>query len=206
MVESFEFKFNRKPRIRTISEVHDLYIRSIERSNIKSKEILNCIDEIISTISPQSSGNRRYNDRYITHFYIDDILYQYSMSYEPMYDSYSTSYDRVRFEQGSIEEIRDRKINFLINNSTSLKLGEKYRNLSSSNRYYHIMVKCALEDMLIKLLDKKYEGVISSKLPEIIPIIIDSRRYIFKVDSTSHGVYKKFVLLGESVDDIVISI
>jgi hypothetical protein len=42
--DSFEWKFKRKP---TISEVHDLYIRAMQRSEKKSNETMKCIDEII---------------------------------------------------------------------------------------------------------------------------------------------------------------
>ena len=37
--DSFEWKFKRKPKLRTISEVHDLYLRATERSEKKFKEI-----------------------------------------------------------------------------------------------------------------------------------------------------------------------
>ena len=77
-IDSFEWKFKRMPKLRTISEVHDLYLSAMERSLKKSKEVMDCINEIVREIPPTSASNSRYNDSYITYFYSNDILYQYS--------------------------------------------------------------------------------------------------------------------------------
>ena len=60
--DSFEWKFKRQPKLRTISEVHDLYLRALERSVKKSKEVMDCIAEIVRDIPPTAAYNNRYND------------------------------------------------------------------------------------------------------------------------------------------------
>lgn len=198
MIDSFKYKFKRSPKLRTIQEVHSLYIRAIERSSRKSSELLDCMNEIVENIEPVSG-------KYTTYFYNDNILYEYSMSYNSSYESFGVSCDRVRFDIGSIGNMREKKINFVLNSIVSIKLGEKYRRLSNSNRYYHNVVRCAFEDMLITILDERFKDVKSSKMSSIIPIIIDNRRYIFRIDdSSSYGLYKKFIFLGESKDDIIL--
>ena len=202
--DSFEWKFKRKPKLRTISEVHDLYLRAMERSAKKSKEIMDCIAEIVRDIPPTAAYNNRYNDSYITYFYSDDVLYQYSMGYEKNYDSYSTSYDRVKFDEGSVEEIRDKKIHFILNNQKALELGEKYKRLSAANKYLHYNVREVFEVMIVEYLEKKFKDTNAINMSKTIPVIVDNKRYIFMVDPRSYGTYKKFIFLGESHEDIVL--
>lgn len=38
--DSFEWKFKRQPKLRTISEVHDLYLRAMDRSSRSIKKYL----------------------------------------------------------------------------------------------------------------------------------------------------------------------
>ena len=200
----FEWKFKRRPRQRTISEVHNLYIRAMERSEKKSKEIMDCIDEIVREIPPTTANNSRYNDKYITYFYSDNVLYQYSMGYEENYDSYSTSYDRVKFDEGSVEEIRDKKIHFILNNQKALELGEKYKRLSAANKYLHYNVREAFEVMIVEYLEKKFKDTKAINTPKVIPVIVDNKKYVFTIDPQSWGTYKKFIFLGESHEDIVL--
>jgi hypothetical protein len=202
--DSFEWKFKRKPKLRTISEVHDLYLRAMERSAKKSKEVMNCISEIVRDITPTAAYNNRYNDSYITYFYSDDVLYQYSMRYEESYDSYGTSYDRVKFDEGSKVEIRDKKIHFILNNQKALELGEKYHRLSAANKYLHYTVRDAFEVMIVKSLEKKFKDTKAINLPKAIPVVVGGKKYIFTIDPQSWVTYKKFIFLGESHEDVVL--
>jgi hypothetical protein len=202
--DSFEWKFKRKPKLRTISEVHDLYLRAMERSTKKSNEIMDCVNEIVRDIPPTAPYNGRYNDSYITYFYSDDILYQYKMTYEESYGCYGTSYDRVKFDEGSVEEIRDKKIHFILNNLRALELGEKYHRLSAANKYLNYNVREAFEKMIIETLEKKFKDVRAIDLPKAIPVLVGGKKYVFTVDPQSWGTYKKFIFLGESHEDIVL--
>ena len=202
--DSFEWKFKRKPKLRTISEVHDLYLRAMERSVKKSKEIMDCIAEIVRDIPPTAAYNNRYNDSYITYFYSGDVLYQYSMRYEESYDSYGTSYDRVKFDEGSKEEIRDKKIHFILNNLRALELGEKYHRLSAANKHFHYNVREAFEVMIVESLEKKFKDTKAVDLPKAIPVVVGGKKYMFIVDPQSWGAYKKFIFLGEANEDIVL--
>lgn len=203
-IDSFEWKFKRKPKVRTISEIHDLYLRAKERSEKKSNEVLECINEIVRDIPPTKNNNGRFNDSYITYFYIDDILHQYKMTYEDSYQSYGTSSDRVKFDEGSVEDIRDKKIHFILNNQRALELGEKYRRLSAANKYLHYTIREAFEVMIIDTLQTKFKDVRAFDLPKAIPVIVGGKRYVFTIDPQSWGTYKKFIFLGESNEDIVL--
>jgi hypothetical protein len=47
-------------------------------------------------------------------------------------DAYGTSTDMVNFKEGSLEEIRDKKIHFLLNNTRAIELGQRHYVLSKS--------------------------------------------------------------------------
>lgn len=202
--DSFERKFKRKPKLRTISEVHDLYIRAMQRSEKKSNETMKCIDEIIREIPTTPASNSRYNDLYITYFYVDYVLYQCQMRYEESYGSYGVSTDRVKFDEGSVEDIREKKINFLLNNQKALELGEKYIKTSAANKYLHYTVRHCFENMIITHLENKYKDIRTIDMPKAITISVGGKRYIFSIDNQSWGTYKKFLFLGESSEDIVL--
>jgi hypothetical protein len=126
------------------------------------------------------------------------------MRYEESYDSYGTSYERVKFDEGRVTEIRDKKIHFILNNQKALELGEKYHRLSAANRHFHYIVRDAFETMLIDILEKKFKDVKAINLPNPIPVIVGGKRYVFTTDPQSYGTYKKFIFLGESHEDIVL--
>ena len=126
------------------------------------------------------------------------------MSYETSYGSYGTSYDRVKFDEGSKEEIRDKKIHFILNNQKALELGEKYHRLSAANKYLHYNVREAFEVMIVEFLEKKFKDTKAINLPKAIPVVVGGKRYMFTIDPQSWGTYKKFIFLGESHEDVVL--
>jgi hypothetical protein len=79
------------------------------------KEVVDSIYEIVNEIP-------KINKAHITYFYIEETLYQYEMSFMRELDAYGTSTDMVNFKEGSLEEIRDKKIHFLLNNTRAIEL------------------------------------------------------------------------------------
>ncbi len=190
--ESYEYKFGRKPKVRTIKEVHDIYIKAKDRSDIKSKVISDIIDEIVEKIP--TTG--RYN-KHITYFYhTDGTLYQYEMSYMSEWGTIGTSYNRVVFE-GTVEQKRDAKLELLLSNDLAFELGEKYNKFERYNKHLHHYVKHELIEMITDKLKEKYKDVKFINMPKVMPVIIDGYKYIFGLDSQSSGYYKKFELIGE---------
>lgn len=90
----------------------------------------------------------------VTLLYREDVLYQYEMSYMKEYGSYGTSSNRVNFNEGNLENIREKKINFILNNEKALELGEKYDRLSHRSKNFHLNVKEVLLEMIYTELQK----------------------------------------------------
>lgn len=186
--ESYEYKFGRKPKVRTIKELNTLYINSRKRSDFKQSVILGIIDEIVEKIPLTTTGRGR--GQHITYFTgRDNVLYQYEMSYNSTWNSYGTSYNRVKFE-GSVEQIRDQKLDLLLSNEMAFELGEKYNRNINYNMHLHNRVKYYLVEAITKQLEIIYKEILD--IPKVIPVSIDECQYIFTLDG-----YKKFVLVGE---------
>ena len=195
--EMFRYKFRRDPKVWSIEKVHNLYVRALVRSKKMHEELIDSIHEIARVIPLSVDG---YNKKcHITYFYREDVLYQYEMSYMKEYDSYGTSSNRVNFNEGNLENIRERKINFILNNENgkAFELGEKYDRLSHRSKNFHFNVKEVLVEMIRDELQKKYKAVKIFDIPKIIPVSINDRTYIFTLDRQSSGYYKKFELIDE---------
>jgi hypothetical protein len=193
--ESFFYKFGRMPKKRSIAEIHNLYINSRKRSDSKQIVILGIIDEIVEKIPLTNTGRGR--GQHITYFTgRDNVLYQYEMSYNSTWDSYGTSYNRVKFE-GSVEQIRDQKLDLLLSNEMAFELGEKYNRNKNYNMHLHNIVKYYLVEAITKQLEIIYKEINFIDIPKVIPVSIDGYQYIFCLDGNSSGYYKKFVLVGE---------
>ena len=123
--------------------------------------------------------------------------------YEESYDSYGTSYDRVKFDEGSVEDIRDKKIHFILNNQKALELGEKYNRLSAANKYLHYNVRDAFEKMIIESLEKKFKDVKAVDLPKAIPVIVGGKKYMFT--GSRHDLITNFSRFAEGEKSIVLT-
>lgn len=203
--EMFKYKFNRYPKVWSIEQVHNLYVRAMLRSKKIHDELIDSIHEIARVIPLSVDG---YNKKcHITYFYRKDVLYQYEMSYMKEYDSYGTTSNKVNFNEGNLENIRERKINFILNNENgkAFELGEKYDRLSHRSRNFHFNVKEVLVEMIRNELQKKYKAVKIFDIPKVIPVSINDRTYIFTLDRQASSYYKKFELIDEmSIDPIIL--
>lgn len=200
MMNYYNFRFGKDKRERSITEIHDLYIRSRDRSTLKKTVTWDIINEIVEKVPVSDNRGRK---SYITYFYENDILYQYEMSYDNEWDSYGISTNRVEFN-GTVEEIRTQTIKYITSYEVEFELGEKYNKYKNYNRSLHRRVMHYLVKAITKNLEEKYKDVTLMNLPDIIPVNIGNHQYIFHADKNSSRYYKNFVLIGEmEIDPIV---
>jgi hypothetical protein len=190
-------KFDRPKKNRTITEIHDIYINASIRSEKMRKEVVDSIHEIVNEIP-------KINKAHITYFYIEETLYQYEMSFMRELDAYGTSTDMVNFREGSLEEIRDKKIHFLLNNTRAIELGQRHYVLSKKCKHYEYGIKRILLEMIQEELSKKFKEVKFFDIPKVIEVNLgkSDKRYIFSLSQESYGYYRKFDLMGELSDNI----
>lgn len=192
--DMFYYKFGRNKKVWSINALHDLYIRASERSERMRKEAVDVIYEIVNEI-PKSKLHGK--DYHITYFYIDKVLYQYEMHYMSEWDSYGTSSNKTNFKEGGLENARENKLHFLLNNTKAIELGEKYHKLSNSCKSYEYKIKSILLEMIQDKLVESFKKVRFFDIPKVIEIDINERKYIFTIDNSSNGYYRKFNLVGE---------
>lgn len=195
--ELYKYKFGRDKRQRSIKEIHDIYIRAKDRSTTKQLVSWNIIDEIVKKIPAiESRGSKTH----ITYFYVNDILYQWEMSYNHEWDSYGISSNRVEFT-GTPEEIRTQTIKFITSLDVEFELGEKYNKSKNYNRSLHRRVMHYLIKAITKNLEEMYKNVTLMETPNVIPVNIGNHQYIFHAGDNSSRYYKNFELIGEMVID-----
>lgn len=190
----YEYKFGRKPKQWSIEMVHDLWCRTLDRSNKRRKDLIDCIDEIVNTITPEV--NRFGEKEYRVYYNIESVVNYYKLSNSQRGLGMSYTRDLLKFE-GNSAQSRDEKLTFILANQKAFELGEKMLRLEKLCSYQHYRVKEILSEMLQDELRKRYKEYDNR---ENMIIQISDKSYFVRVDS-SHFPYKKFELLDEVKPD-----
>ena len=147
--ELFNFRFKRDPKIWSVEQVQDLWIRSKERARKRSLISSKVYDEIISEIPKNDKGCK------LVYFSEDDTLYQYSFNWSTSFKSWGYSWNQVRFSDNKTIS-RDEKIDFILsNNKKAFELGEKYRDAKK--------LECKLQRRVLSIMC----DMIENKLKEV---------------------------------------
>ena len=194
--EVLYMKLPRKKR--TISELHSIYKRLRERSGIQSVRRISLIQEIREKIPSQLKWGKDCWTVYYTH---NDKIYKYDFTWDSIYVSWSLSTDILKFE-GSKLEVRDSKIDFLLNNEIAFQLGDKYRELNQGNRYDLFVGKILFKE-ICELLSTKFQSVKFSEVPNVVPVRVNDETLVFNLSEKSNGVYKEFKYMGVLSEEII---
>ena len=189
--ELFKMKFKREPKVRTIEEIHEIYLKTLERNKIKQKTVIDCIDRIVDEVEEFEKDKRKI------YFVKDDIIYQIELRKHYEWNSWGIgSPDQVKFNDRLDVKSRDEKLEFLLSNDKAFELGEFYQSLKGNNRYYHQFVCRILSDMIQ---DKLREIFKDKDSPRIMTISIGDKKYYVECEDQYRysRSYKKFNLLNE---------
>lgn len=193
----FESRYNRKPKLWTLSMLHDLYIKAKKRYDTKQSDLRNCIKEIVETI-PKNSKNE-----HLVYFYNEkdkNEIWGYQISYNKSFKSYGTSTFKLKFENKSTELLREEKLDFLIANENSFELGKKYKNTQKLVSKYHHYIFSFMSEMVEEKLRKYYKD--NDITPnDIIIINIGEVKYFVKTED-KYG-YMKFRLMNQFLDESI---
>jgi hypothetical protein len=192
----FKMKFKREPKVWTIDDIHELYLKAFERHSKKQKLVIDCVDRIVSEVQEFEKGKRKI------YFTKEGKFYQRELSYHSEYDSWGVgSYDLVKFSSNSTLVDRNEKLEFLLSNEKAFELGELYQSLQGNTKHLHLHVREVLSEMVQEELRLKFKDVES---PRIFTISIGDKRYYVECeDQTRYSkIYKKFKLLNEATEEI----
>lgn len=184
--QDFKFRFKREPRIKTLEQVHDLWLRSCERAYERKKPYIKIFDTIIKEI-PDVNGYKK------VYYSEEGKLYEYSFSYTSQFDSYGYSTSLVNFNK-SKEENREEKINFILSNQKAFELGEKFNESTKLICHKQNRLRSILFEMVEEKLKALYKK--SCFAPEITTVKIKDKEYYMELDKDSYGEYMKFNYKG----------
>ena len=91
--ELFEWKYKRQAKIWTIEEVHFLYLKALERHNIRIEKLIDVMDRIVNE-TPKIEKDKRK-----VYFTRGGKIYQRDFTYWREYDSWGSSKDLVKFSK-----------------------------------------------------------------------------------------------------------
>jgi hypothetical protein len=189
----FEYKFGRNPKVWNIGMVHDLWVKSKQRSEIRLKQLQDCIYEIVQTVEPLNK-NHRNEPEYRVFFNHKKNVMCYKISKQDI--GYCYSVDTLKFES------RDEKLTFILSNQNSFDLGEKMKYLESLLTYQDRKLMNLLNEMIQKILRDKFK---KKDVSGALIIQISGKSYFVKIDNSNFH-YRSFELLNEVTPETTIKI
>ena len=191
----FEKRYKRKAKNWSIEQIHALYLKCVERNNIRRKILRETTDFVVEQV-PEVNGERKvyaYNKR-------GDILV-YTIRWVNEFRSYGTSNNFLTFSNDKVKA-REQKIDFIVNNERLFEIGEKYRKA-----YLNISL---LDKVVFKHLWKIVEDKLRSHYkdvrlgpPDVFTISIDGKKYYVRSDSQHRFGYMVFHFGGEVSEDVI---
>ena len=205
--EVFRFKFNREPRMWSIEQLHDLYLRTKDRSQKRMKISRDIVEKIKSEIIPDSSESGINYKSYLVYFYQkysngDTYLRQYKLTFHENRDTYSYSINDPKMKT------REERIVFILANGRAFELGQEFyeaKRMEDMGWKSMWVVKGVMWGEIENKLRKKYNqnGIYSQGIyaPDTLVIQIGDKQYFVHVDN-SRG-YSNFVLKNENLGEVV---
>lgn len=189
--ELFHLKYKRKAKEWTLDQIHELYLRAKERSEIRQKSLSNYITKIIKEIPEDKSGVR------IIYVQEENRLYQYEFSYMNSWNCYGYSWNSVK------DETLEDKLTFLIKSEKALEMGQKFQELKDMTSTLHHTVLYILEKLINDKLKNRFNKEII-KSDQIFIIKIGNKKYYVQSNDRSTPSYYDFKIRGEVNDEIVL--
>lgn len=198
----FEMKFKRKAKVWTLEMIHELWLKTIERTKIRREQFTSCINEIVNTIEPEVERDEKI---YRVYFLRKSQVHYYQITKSQFTDGYGYRRELLNFAD------RDQKLKFLLSNEKSFELGEKMNNLETLLSYQHSKIKSILSDRLHKyLLDEFVRKGHFNPLNDLKTIIVNIQHKSYFVNAQittySNPQYIQFELLHEVRPDTTFEI
>ena len=203
--DQFEYKFKRKPKMWSLEQLHDLYLKATERAASRWKDLENIMDVISKEIPLYD--NYPNGSEHIVHFTQDGVMRMITLKYDSRYGSYSRGIRDIEHPKN-----RTDKLNYLFTQPSerSIELGEEYRRLEKlqSGAYNSMhLVRGALVNHAQTMLNEKIKGLPPIQVPDSYIVKIGSKEYIFRIDD-KYNFYSsyKFIMMNEVTDKCLVSL
>ncbi len=169
----FKSKFGREPKVWTISEIHDLWMRSKSRSSKKRKEFMDYLHWVVENAKPNDGRKWKI-------FYSDTSFYLI----EKNDVRYSKDQPTLSYGIGHIKSDRNSKIDSIITSSDTIEIGKKLKSLENKTSHLDWKVKSHLD------------RIIGTKMPRRSGLYGDEDKFI-RINNRLY-LYKFTIRTGES--------
>jgi hypothetical protein len=166
----FEYRFKRKPKVWTVHEVHNLWMRAKSRNSKRRKEFDRYLNWITTNVKPNNGKNWiiYYSD---TSFYELENHYKYGLTHRTGYS----------------KNDRNSKIDSIITQSETIEIGKKLKYLERLISRAGSVVKSHLDRLIEKEKDvKKLREKSWGHGVKDIFIRIDDRVYLYRLEGHSN--------------------
>jgi hypothetical protein len=191
---SFNYKFGRNPKDRSIEELHQLYLDLYSRHLKKREKVL----KVISRIEKELPEANIYSNTQTRVLYKEKggKVYRRVLSYNTEYKCWGVgTWDEMRFNK-SVGQNRDDILDLLFSCSKHFELGALYDAYQGDDKYLYRIPWTALCEKVSDRLREKFKDEVA---PEYLTITIGDRNYIVHCDDQSRysRFYKTFTLKNE---------
>lgn len=186
--DAFQYKFKRSPKLWTLEQIHDLWIRANERSNNRYKETRNHIEFSLDKLKIKSK------DKFNLYFQQGVHLRQYSFSWNHDYQTYAYSTETVNLKN------REDKLEFLCCNEEAFILGQQYHELVKLESRIQYRVYAILLEVVNKKLKEHFKGKIA---PNNFITEISNRKYFIYTNKRYGNYCVNFEIGDEYKGDVV---
>lgn len=170
----FYYKFGRHPKKWTIESLHDLWLRSSERSYKRSKAIWDYINKIVEVIPPNDRGE------HLVYYKQNGIDRGYVIRYESTFRGPSIGHIDLKFNS------REEKIDFFLTTELNFKMGQELKRLRDLETNHNYVVFNALWYRVERSLENKFKN----KRPNKSFILrIGNKDYIVSSKDWPYGKY-----------------
>lgn len=193
-------KFGLKKR--SISDVHNIWVKSCVRSNLRRNKILEIQEKIISEI-PDVDGDG--SSRKLVYFINNDIVYKISFSKSDYLGVWTYNTSPLNFS-GDKKIGRDQKIEFILSNERQFELGEEFINAKNLRSSLQHEIQYRITEMVTEKLKVFYKdkGIESYEIPKVSIVEINDIKYYYLLEENNGFSYIKFKYGGEVKDVIKI--
>lgn len=189
---------NINSKYRSLDLIHDIWVRSIERSNLRRDNLIKVLDKIVENTEKDHYG---YSKVFLKE---DNKHYVYEISYNIGFKSNSYSLNHLTFNS-DLQSGRDQKLEFLLADEKLFKMGEELRRADRANSYLQYIPERELNKALSLKLKAHFDKI--KKTPEDVFIAkIAGKKYYVGLPSGSSSKYYgqyDFKILHEVEEEIL---
>jgi len=195
---AFEYRFKREPKVWSLEQIHNLYLKAKERSNKRNSDFTKHINKVFEQVEPNRNGS------YEVYFNRGEYVYKYEIN-KPDYSDWSFSTGRVEFSK-DVVRAREEKIDFILSKELQFELGNEMRRLEKMRSHFHLHVFHILVDSVDDKLCKRYKDVKNYEVPKVLKVNIGGTIYYVALDKDSRNStynWKKFEILEVEDNNII---